>query len=85
MQDRAMTIPYTRTELEAALDALAKRIPELVTEYCPENVLEAFACEAHEVEERAAVEDRQYRDSRINCMLASAGLIPGDNEGEECT
>ncbi|MGV8959195.1 MAG: hypothetical protein ACOH1V_02250 [Stenotrophomonas sp.] len=81
-----MTPKYSRTELEAALDALAARIDTLVAEADTrqEDVLEEFAGEAEEIEERTAVEDRTFLDSRINCILASAGLIPGDSEGEPC-
>ena len=79
-----MATRLTRAELDSALDRLASRIPELVQECRPEDVLEGFAGEAEYVEDNADPADCDYLHSRINCMLASAGLIPGDNEGESC-
>ena len=74
----------TRTALDADLDALQARIPALIAENEPDSVLEAFAGEAEAIEEATGPEDREHVSGRIQCMLSSAGLIPGENEGEPC-
>lgn len=73
----------TKAEIDAELDRLERRIPELIRDYPPEEVLEAFAAEAESLREQPG-EFATYVAGRIDCMLASAGLIPGDNEGQAC-
>lgn len=68
---------YSRAELDAALKALAGRIPQLIAENRDGDVLEAFAGEAEAIEERTDDTDMQYTNGQIDCMLASAGLIRG--------
>jgi hypothetical protein len=74
----------TKTEVDAELERLERLIPELVRDCRPDCVLEAFAAEAETLEHSKPAELASYVDGRIDCMLASAGLIPGDNEGEDC-
>lgn len=72
----------TRAEIDAELSRLENVIPRLVAELPAEEVLEAFAGEAEVLREDGS--DPAYVSSRIDCMLSSAGLIPGENEGEPC-
>ena len=74
----------TRAEIDAELDRLERRLPELVQECPPDEVLEAFAAEAEPLTEQAPAEHHAHITGRINCLLASAGLISGETEGEPC-
>jgi hypothetical protein len=75
----------TRAELDAELEALEVRLGTLVAELDESDVFDAFAGEAEAIEEAAGPEDAEHVRARLDCMLASQGLIPGDNEGEPCT
>jgi hypothetical protein len=46
----------------------------------PEDLMEAFAGEADPIRDEAAAEDLPHVDSRLQCMLRDAGLVPGDDE-----
>lgn len=75
----------TRAQIEQELQRLEAAIPGLIAQYAPEDVLEAFAGEAEKLENETPAEDRGYVNARISCMLAAAGLIPGDLEdGQGC-
>lgn len=74
----------TRAEVDAELARLEALIPQLVEQYPADEVGEAFAAEAETLREQPPAELAAYVDGRLDCMLASAGLIPGDNEGEAC-
>lgn len=74
----------TRESIDAELRRLQDRIPQLVEECDPDDVLEAFAAEAARLTHHVTAEHDAYVDDRITCMLAAAGLIPGETEGEAC-
>jgi hypothetical protein len=74
----------TKAEVDAELDRLERIIPELIAQYEPGEVLEAFAGEAEQLTELPPIGHEAYIRDRISCMLASAGLIPGETEGEPC-
>jgi hypothetical protein len=74
----------TKAEVDAELDRLEKRIPELIAECEPDWLLEAFASESECLRESAPSEHAEYVRGRLDCMLASVGLIPGETEGEPC-
>lgn len=74
----------TRREIDAELARLERRLPELVRECPPDEVLEAFAAEAEQLTEQDAGDDIAYVREKITCMLAAQGLIPGDTEDESC-
>lgn len=73
-----------RADIDAELTRLERVLPKLIDECEPDEVLEALAAEAETLTEHAGAEDAAHIHGRIDCMLASAGLIPGDNEGEPC-
>lgn len=74
----------SRAEVDAELARLEALLPGLIRAH-GEAVLEAFAGEAERLENSISDEElARHARSRITCMLASAGLIPGDNEGEAC-
>ena len=75
----------TRKELDALLAALEASLPKLIQDAREEDFMEAFAGLADVIEESAGTADIEHVRGRINCMLSSRGLIPGDNEGEPCT
>jgi hypothetical protein len=75
----------TRAELDAELEALEARLATFIAVLDESEVSEAFAGEAEAIEEAAGPEDAEHVRARLDCMLASQGLIPGDNEGESCT
>jgi hypothetical protein len=70
----------TRQELDSAIDALERRLPAMLEETRPEDWMEAFAGEAEPIRDAAGPEDLAHVDSRIQCLLRDAGLIPGDDE-----
>lgn len=74
----------SRADIDAELTRLEQVLPKLIDECEPDEVLEAFAAEAETLTEQAGADDVAHIQGRIDCMLASAGLIPGDNEGEPC-
>lgn len=73
----------TRAEIDTELARLEALLPAIVEQYGDEWS-EAFAGEAEKIESSVPAEHSAYVSGRISCMLASAGLIPGDNEGEPC-
>ena len=75
----------TRAELDTELDTLEVRLATFINELDESEIFDAFAGEAEVIEEAAAVGDAEHVRARLDCMLASQGLIPGDNEGEPCT
>jgi hypothetical protein len=74
----------TRAEIDVELARLARVLPKLIDECEPDDVLEAFAAESEIMTEVAGPDDAAYVQDRIQCLLLSAGLIPGVNEGESC-
>lgn len=74
----------TRAEIDAELARLEQLLPNLVSDCDPDEVLEAFAAEADALIEHVPAEQASYVSGKIDCLLASAGLIPGENEGESC-
>lgn len=56
----------------------------MIDEYSENDAFwSAFAGEADAIVDRAP-EHAEYVQERLNCMLGAAGLIPSDNEGEDC-
>lgn len=74
----------TREQIDAELARLERRLKDLPEECHPDEVLEAFAGEAECLIEHAPADQVEHIHAMISCMLAAAGLIPGDNEGESC-
>lgn len=74
----------TREEIDVELARLERRLQDLPQECHPDEVVEAFAGEAERLVEHAPADQVEHIHATISCMLASAGLIPGDNEGEDC-
>jgi hypothetical protein len=74
----------TLAELTSLLDDLENRLPQLIEQYPDDaDFWMAFAGEADCITDSAGPE-HAYVSGRINCMLSSQGLIPGENEGEKC-
>ena len=74
----------TRKELDAMLQELEDNLPKLLLETDEDDFMAAFAGQADIIEDSAGLTDIERVRGRINCMLSSRGLIPGDNEGEQC-
>ena len=75
----------SRADIDAELARLEKRLPELIAQHADgEDVLRAFSAEAESLTRNLPAEHEAYANGRLNCMLASAGLIPGETEGEPC-
>jgi hypothetical protein len=74
----------SQAQIDAELERLEKRIPELVASLSPAQVLDAFAAEPESLTVDPPPEQEAYINGRLNCMLAAAGLVPGDPEGEPC-
>ena len=75
---------HTRPDIDAELERLQQRLPMLVEQLPADQVLAAFAREAGPLTESVPEEHRAYVTGRLNCMLAAAGLVPGETEGEPC-
>jgi len=75
----------THAEIDAELTMLEQVLPKLIDECEPDEVLKAFAVEAEALAEQADEKDSARIHDRIQCLLSSAGLIPGETEGEPCT
>jgi hypothetical protein len=75
----------SRADLDAELDALEARLATFIAELDESEIFDAFAGEAEVIEDAASEHDAGHVRARLNCMLASQGLIPGDNEGEPCS
>ncbi|KAF1686162.1 hypothetical protein B1992_09525 [Pseudoxanthomonas broegbernensis] len=74
----------TRADIHAELERLERRLPRLMAELAADKVLEAFAAEAETLTRRLPAEHEAYVNRQLNCMLAAAGLVPGETEGEPC-
>ncbi|AKC87016.1 hypothetical protein [Pseudoxanthomonas suwonensis] len=74
----------TPADIDAELARLERRLPELIARHDGPDVLEAFAAEAEPLTRDVPAEHEAYVNSRLNCMLAAAGLVPGEPEGEPC-
>jgi len=74
----------TRTHINQSLTELGNRLSEIMSEHGPEYALGRFSDEARALTERVPDEDAAYVYHRISCMLSGAGLIPGQDEGEQC-
>jgi hypothetical protein len=70
----------TKAEIDVELARLETLLPGLEAD----QALEAFAAEAEVLSGEAPEEHQAYVTWRINCMLAAAGLVPGETEGEPC-
>ncbi len=70
----------TRAELDAALDVLTEDLPAMLEQTRPEDWMEAFAGEAEPIRDAAGAEDIEHVNSRLQCIVRDAGLIPGDDE-----
>jgi hypothetical protein len=76
----------SKVELSAMLEALEASIPTLLAQHPDDSAFwPAFAGEADAIEETAAAEDYEFVRSRLDCILGSHGLIPSDNQGEDCS
>ncbi|UWX03878.1 hypothetical protein H1235_15485 [Pseudoxanthomonas sp. NC8] len=74
----------SKADIDTEIARLETVLPRLVAELPPEEVLKAFAAEAEALNANAPAEHEAYIARRLNCMLASAGPVPGETEGEPC-
>ncbi|MBP2480127.1 hypothetical protein J3A72_000419 [Stenotrophomonas sp. PvP093] len=77
-------MPKTRQQLETALSDLQAELPEVGTVEDEQFDYLDFQQRAQLLVESATKEDRTYMHSRVSCVLASAGIIPSETEGEPC-
>ncbi|MCS3808930.1 hypothetical protein FHY19_001955 [Xanthomonas arboricola] len=71
----------TRKELETRLDALQDELPQLSADEDADFDYLDFQARAEAVLRSADPEDAAYVRTRVDGMLAGAGLIPSDEEG----
>lgn len=74
----------TRTQINQSLSDLGKRLSEIIAEHGAESALGRFSDEARALTDNVPEQDAAYVYHRISCMLSGAGLIPGQDEGEQC-
>jgi len=72
----------TRADLDGMLSELEIGLPRLLQETDEDSFMEAFAGEADAIEDLASPGDIAHVRGRINRMLSSRGLIPGDDDDE---
>ena len=77
-------MPTTRQELDMELDRLQDTLPALESDEEATFDYLDFQQKAQAVVDAAFEDDRDYFQSRVTCMLASAGLVPSESEGEPC-
>lgn len=75
-----------RIDIEAELARLQQRLAALLAERDGRKagVLEAFSAEAAPLIARVPAEQAAFVNKRLNCMLAAAGLVAAEAEGEPC-
>jgi len=75
----------TLTQVTHALRQLEDELPHLIEDNPVDaDFWPAFSGQAKFIEDNAGPDHAELVRSKINCMLGSAGLVPGDNEGEHC-
>ncbi|MCL1500676.1 hypothetical protein A7D16_19920 [Xanthomonas nasturtii] len=74
----------TREELDIRLDALQDELPQLAADEDADFDYLDFQARAEAILSSAAQEDAAYVRTRIDGMLAGAGLIPTDDAGHAC-
>lgn len=79
-------MPKTRQELDFMLQQLEDDLPRRIKAGEEEGDFDFnyFASAADYIVELAGDDDRSYVSGRIDCILGAAGLIPAENEGEQC-
>lgn len=75
-----------RNDIEAELARLQRRLTALLAEHGNRKaeVLEAFSAEAAPLTGQVPAEQAAFVNKRLNCMLAAAGLVAAEAEGEPC-
>lgn len=74
----------TREELDTRLDALQDELPQLAVDEEADFDYLDFQARAEALLRSVALEDAAYVRTRVDGMLAGAGLIPTDEEGPAC-
>lgn len=74
----------SKADIDTELKRLQRRLPELMDGRGKDEVLAAFAEEARPLVADPPAEHAAYINRRLNCMLADAGLVAGEAEGEPC-
>ncbi|CAD0317154.1 hypothetical protein CFBP8129_28100 [Xanthomonas hortorum pv. gardneri] len=74
----------TREELETRLDALQDALPQLSADEDADFDYLDFQARAEALLSSVAPEDAAHVRTRVDGMLAGAGLIPSDEEGPAC-
>ena len=74
----------TRTGINAELQVLASRLEEIISQHGRHDTLARFSMEARLLTERFPDEDAADAYHRINCLLSGTGIIPGQDESEQC-
>lgn len=73
-----------KSDIDAELDRLEQRLQSLLGDQDHARVLARFAEETAPLNADPPAEHAAYISRRIDCMLAAAGLVPGEPEGEPC-
>ena len=74
----------TFDQVAEALRQLEDELPRMIESDGEDgDFWSAFAGEADGIVDRAP-EHAEFIQGRLNCMLGAAGLVPSDNEGEDC-
>ncbi|MFC3715173.1 hypothetical protein ACFONC_03285 [Luteimonas soli] len=68
----------SRAQVDAALDALAERLPELVASYPAPTAYRIASSAAAGIRAKATMGDALHVDARSRELLANAGLIALD-------
>ncbi len=74
----------TRIQLDFEIDRLSQQLPQLGSDEDASFDYLDFQARAQALVDQAPPEERAYAHDRITCLLASAGLIPSETEGDAC-
>ncbi|WP_355608322.1 hypothetical protein RZV17_07485 [Xanthomonas cannabis] len=74
----------SREELDTRLDALQDELPHLAADHDADFDYLDFQARAEALLRSAEPEDAAYVRTRVDGMLAGAGLIPTDEDGHAC-
>jgi hypothetical protein len=74
----------SREQLDARLENLNSQLPKVASEDDATFDYDAFQEQAQQLIDLATEADAPYVHERIACLLASAGLVPSETEGQDC-
>lgn len=73
-----------RSNINMALSALQTELQQYVEQHDRRTAPTKFSAAAWEIIDSVPDSESSYVFHRLGCMMSGAGLIPGQDEGEQC-